>query len=135
MRFRHKALAALLASAAGALGAHRLYLGQRYWWLPLAITAACAPLLIGVKNWYQTPAFFVLMVPVIAGFIHALVLALMPDDVFDARYNAGAARRNDSGWAAVLVAAGTLFVGAIVTVTAIVLLFQTYFEHTLRVAD
>jgi hypothetical protein len=31
------------------------------------------------------------------------------------------------------VAAGTLFVGAIVTVTAIVLLFQTYFEHTLRV--
>lgn len=132
MRFRHKAFAALLAFAAGSLGAHRIYLGQRLWWLPLAVTAVSAPLLIGVKNWYQSPAFFVLMVPVIAGFIEALVLALTPDDAFDARFNAGCPRRNHSGWDAVLVAAGTLFVGAVVTLTAIVLLFQTYFEHSLR---
>ena len=86
------------------------------------------PLLIGVRNWYQTPAFFVLMVPVIAGFIEALVLALMPDEQFDARYNAGGERRNDSGWDAVLVAIVTLMVGSTVTITAIVLLFQTIFE-------
>jgi TM2 domain-containing membrane protein YozV len=131
MAFRHKAFAALLAAVAGALGANRLYLGQRYWWLPLAVTALTAPLLIGVRNWYQTPAFFVLMVPVIAGFIQALVIALKPDDQFDARFNAGSSRRNRSGWDAVLVAAVTLFVGSIVTVAAIALLFQTYFEVSL----
>ena len=48
--------------------------------------------MIGVRNWYQTPPFFVLMVPVVAGFIQALVIALMPDDRFDARFNASAAR-------------------------------------------
>ena len=37
-KFRHKALAALLASLTGALGLNRLYLGQKLWWLPLAVT-------------------------------------------------------------------------------------------------
>jgi TM2 domain-containing membrane protein YozV len=129
--FRHKALSALLAFLFGGLGLERLYLGQRFWWLPLAVTAGMAPLLIGVRNWYQTPAFFILMVPIIAGFIHALVLALMPDEKFDARFNTSAGRRNGSGWDAVLVAIFTLLVGATVLMTTITLLFQTYFEHTL----
>ena len=131
MKFRHKALAALLASIGGALGLNRLYLGQRGWWIPLAITVLTLPLLIGVKNWYQTPAFFILMVPVVAGFIQALFIALMPDSMFDARFNAGVERRNRSGWDAVLVAAGTLMVGAIVLMASIALLFQTYFELAL----
>ncbi len=87
-KFRHKALAALLATLTGALGLNRLYLGQKLWWLPLGVTAATLPLLIGVRNWYQSPAFFVLMIPVTAGFIQALVIALMPDERFDARFNA-----------------------------------------------
>lgn len=128
--FRRKWLAALLAFLFGALGAHRIYLVRPRWWLPLAVTALMLPLLMGVHNWYQTPAFFVLMVPVVAGFIEALVLALMPDEKFDACFNAAADRRNASGWDAVLVAIATLMVGATVTITAIVLLFQTIFEAT-----
>lgn len=131
VNFRHKALAALLAAAAGALGAHRIYLGQRLWWLPLAVSLTMFPLLIGVRNWYQSPAFFVLMVPVIAGFIEALVIALTPDERFDARFNAHAERRNRSGWDAVLVAIAALLVGATILMTTIALLFQTYFEHAL----
>jgi TM2 domain-containing membrane protein YozV len=127
--FRRKSLAALLAFVLGAFGAHRLYLGQPRWWLPLAATALMLPLLIGVRNWYQTPAFFIVMVPVIAGFIEALVLALMPDEKFDRRFNADSGRRNNSGWDAVLVAIATLAVGAIVLMTSIVLLFQTIFEQ------
>jgi len=88
------------------------------------------PLIVGVRNWYQTPAFFVLMLPVVAGFIEALVIALMPDEKFDARFNAAADRRNDSGWDAVLVAIATLMVGATILITVIVLLFQTIFEGT-----
>lgn len=132
MTFRRKSLAALLAFLLGAVGAHRIYLGRPRWWLPLAVTALTLPLLIGVRNWYQTPAFFVLMVPVVAGFIEALAIALMPDEKFDRRYNATGGARNDSGWDAVLVAIATLMVGATVLMTAIALLFQTIFESTLR---
>lgn len=132
MTFRRKSLAALLAFLLGALGAHRIYLGRPRWWLPLAVTALALPLLIGVRNWYQTPAFFVLMVPVAAGFIEALVIALTPDEKFDARFNAASGRCNASGWDAVLVAIATLMVGATVLTTAIVLFFQTLFEGTVR---
>lgn len=132
MTFRRKSIAAGLAFLLGAIGAHRAYLGRPRWWLPLAVTALTVPLLVGVRNWYQTPAFFVLMVPVVAGFIEALVLALMADEKFDARYNAATERRNHSGWDAVLVAIATLMVGATVLMTTIVLLFQTIFEGTVR---
>jgi hypothetical protein len=60
------------------------------------------------------------------------VLALMPDEKFDARFNTTTERRNHSGWDAVLVAIATLMVGATVLMTAIVLLFQTIFEGTAR---
>ena len=122
-----------MASLTGALGLHRLYLGQRWWWLPLGVTLIALPLIIGVDSWYQSPAFFVLMVPVIAGYIQALFIALMPDERFDARFNAGQAHHNSSGWDAVLVAVATLFVGAVVLMTTIALLTQTYFEHALKV--
>jgi len=126
--FRRKSLAALLAFLLGAVGAHRIYLGRPRWWLPLAVTALTLPLLFGVRNWYQSPAFFLLMVPVLAGFIEALVLALMPDGKFDARYNAGVDRRNASGWDAVLVAIATLMIGATALMTVLALLLQTIFE-------
>ena len=130
--FRHKALAALLAAVTGALGVHRLYLGLPFWWLPLLITLGAVPLIVGVDHWYQTAPFFVLMVPVIAGFLHALVIALMPDDRFDARFNSTHQRRNQSGWDAVLVAVATLLVGAAVLMTTIALATQTYFEQALK---
>lgn len=101
--------------------------------MPLAVSLTMLPQLAGVRNWYQSPAFFVLMIPVIAGFIEALVIALTPDERFDARFNAHVERRNRSGWDAVLIAIATLMVGATVLLTTIALLFQTYFEHTLGV--
>ena len=128
-RFRHKALAALLAAGAGALGADRIYLGQPLWWLPLGITFGAVPLLIGVTNWHQTPAFFVAVAPVIAGFVRALVIALTPDTKFDARFNAGIDRRNHSGWGAVLIAIAALAVGTIVLLTTIALLFYAIYDR------
>jgi hypothetical protein len=132
MRFRDKTLAGLLAFLAGGIGAHRLYLGQRLWWLAPAVSLPMLPRLIAVKDWHQSPAFFVAMIPVVAGFIEALVILLMPDERFDARFNPGDGRKNASGWAAVLTAVATLAIGAIVLTTTIVLAVQTFFEHTAR---
>jgi hypothetical protein len=131
-RFRHKALAALLAALGGAFGLNRIYLGQGLWWLPLGVTLVALPLLLGVRNWYQTPAFFVAMIPVVAGFLQALALALMQDEKFDARFNRATDRRNRSGWDAVLVAVASLAAGAIVLMATIALLFQTYYESVLQ---
>lgn len=131
MLFRNKTLAALLAFVGGGIGAPWLYLRQRGWWLPLAITAVSLPLLAGVKNWYQTPAFFVAMTPAIAGFLYALVIALMPDPAFDARFNPGLEQRNHSGWPVVLVAIAALLIGATITLSVIVLAIQTAVELSL----
>lgn len=123
--FRHKALTALLASAAGAVGAHGLYLGRKLWWIPLVVTAGLLPLLIGTSNWYQSIPFFLLMGPVFAGFIEGLILALMSDPKFDARFNARTEKRNRSGWGAVLVAVATVFIGGTALMTVLALLNQT----------
>ncbi|HUN93209.1 MAG TPA: hypothetical protein VMU33_14250 [Burkholderiaceae bacterium] len=126
--FRHKALAALLAFVGGGLGWHRLYLGLPGWWVPPLAVAACVPWLRGDPAWFQSPAFFVAMVPVVIGFVEAIVIALTPDDRFDARFNAASPRRNRSRWDAVLVAIATMIVGSIITLTVIVLVVQTLVE-------
>jgi len=129
MAFRRKSIAALLASLLGALGVHRVYLGQGQWWLPLLVTVATMPWLIGNPDWHRSAAFFILILPMAYGFVEALVLALMPDEKFDARFNARTAQRNDSGWDAVLVAIGTLLIGTIVVLSAVAIFFQTLFER------
>ena len=127
-KFRNKALAALLAAAGGGLGLHRFYLGLRAAWLPPLLLAAGAGLALRSDPWYQSPGFFVAALPVVVGFVEAIVLALTGDERFDARYNPGAERHNRSGWGAVLVAVGTMIVGSIIALTAIVLLVQTIVE-------
>jgi len=132
MKFRHKALAALLSFLFGAIGLHGLYLGLRFWWWPLTVTAPGLLWMFRTAFWYQSPAFFLVMIPVSAGFIHALVLALMPDTRFDARFNAGTTRTNHTGWDAVLVAIATLTAGSIVLITVLALFFQTFFEGSVH---
>ena len=59
--FRVKAVAGLLALLAGAIGAHRLYLGSRFWWIyPVVmcgIGLSCAfPLFLWVREGVLNPA-------------------------------------------------------------------------------
>jgi hypothetical protein len=130
--FRHKALAAALAAALGVVGAGRIYLGQRFWWLPALVTALALSGLVGQTRWYERPALFVLVAVAVTGFLQALFVALMPDEKFDARFNRGNPRRNTSGWGAVLVAAATLLVGAGVLMFSLALLFQLLLDGSAR---
>jgi hypothetical protein len=60
-----------------------------------------------------------LYIPILAGFIEAIVLCLMNDARFDARYNPGLVRASPSGWGPVLVAIFTLLIGTVLLMIGI----------------
>ena len=93
-RFKNKTLATLLASLGGSFGLHRFYLEG-----PSRL-----------RPWLY-PAFCFTLIPAYAGFIEAIVFGLTPDEKWDARWNEASARKNDSGWAVVIVVALTLLIG------------------------
>jgi len=108
---RSKTLAAWLAFLFGVVGAQGWYLGRRKSWCVTAFTVACLVLAQFYRSWWDNPAFLLLIVPMLAGFIEALVLALKPDAWFDARYNPGSSHITQTGWGAVIVAGLTTLLG------------------------
>lgn len=127
--FRYKALAGLIAAVLGCTGAQLWYLGIPRAWVVLAFSLLTAGTALRADPWYFSPAFFLFLIPVVGGFVHGLVLCLMSDEKFDARYNAGHARRSRTGWLAVLIAIFTLAIGTSVLVTGLALFFQAIFER------
>lgn len=126
--FRHKTVAGLLAAVLGWAGAHWWYLGRRHGWIVLLFSLIMIGTALRSEAWYFHPAFFLFLVPAVAGFIEAIVLCLTPDAKFDAKYNPGQARQTRTGWGPVLVAGITLAVGTAILMLGIVLLFQSLFE-------
>jgi TM2 domain-containing membrane protein YozV len=128
---KSKAAAAGLAALLGAVGAHRLYLGARGWWWYAVVAVPCAVWSLQFAKWYQQPAFFIGMVPVIAGLLEAIIISLTPDERWDARHNAHSAQRSHNRWPPVLIAVSSLLIGASLLMLTLVLMFQTYFESQL----
>ena len=112
-KFRSKVTVGLLAALLGWAGAHWWYLGRRHAWLVTAYAALMVFFSSRATIWWENPAFFLLYIPAIDGLIEAVVLCLMSDARFDARYNPGLVRQTPSGWGPVLVASFTLLVGAV----------------------
>jgi hypothetical protein len=118
-KFISKVKVGLLAALFGCVGAHWWYLGRPRAWLittvglVLMVASALAPV------WWENPAFFLLFIPILAGFIEAIVLCLMSDVRFDARYNPGLARTSPSGCGPVLVAIFTLLIGTVLLMVGI----------------
>lgn len=111
--FRSKAVAAWLACLFGWLGGHAWYLGRRVAWAYTLFSVGMIMLAQLYPVWWENPPFLLLVIPITAGFIEALVYALMPDEKFDARFNAAAGRTNQSGWSTVLAAIFATLFGAI----------------------
>lgn len=103
-RFRNKTQAALLALFFGALGAHGHYLGRRLWWLPLAYTLLMAAGVMVADTWWDSVFLHLLIIPVTAGILEAVILALRDPARFDAVYNPQGAGINSHGWPSVLTA-------------------------------
>lgn len=112
---KSKTLAALLAFLFGGLGLHRLYLrGARDPWLwahlaslPLAwVIARGAP---DADGFYKV---LPIMVSGLVGFLEALVLGLMSDEKWDARFNPASGQQSDSRWPLAIVLVASMMLGA-----------------------
>ncbi|MBB1596256.1 TM2 domain-containing protein [Achromobacter sp. UMC46] len=119
-RPRGKLAVGLLACLFGWLGAHWWYLGRRHAWLVTTLSLACLFCAFRFYPvWYDNPAFFLVFVPMIDGFIESAVFSLMPDEKFDRLYNDGLGRPTSTGWGPVLVAILACLVGSVVSMFAI----------------
>ncbi|AEE68553.1 inner membrane protein [Bordetella pertussis] len=118
-RPRSKIALGLLACALGWIGAHWWYLGRRRAWMVTLAAILCLAATQWFPVWYDNPAFFLLFIPMIDGFIEGVVFSLMPDEKFDRLYNPGLGQVSRTGWGPVLVAISGVLVGAIASMFAV----------------
>ena len=126
-RAASKLIAAMLALCLGTVGAHAWYLGRRHAWLITLYALVCAAIAAVQPSWWDNPAFFLLFVPAIDGFIEAAVFSLMADTAFDRRHNAGRAT-NRTGWPHVLVALVTVLVGGVASMFMVAMVVVHVYE-------
>lgn len=112
-KFRHKVTVGLLAALLGVFGAHWWYLRRPYAWLVTTYSMVLLVISAFADVWWENPAFFLLYIPILNGFIEAIIWCLMSDARFDARFNPGLKRERPSGWGAILVASFTLLIGTV----------------------
>jgi len=126
-RFKNKTLATLLAVLGGLFGLHRFYLnGNNSWraWLYPTLTVLG---MLAAPIWI--PALAMTFGVLFTSLIEGLTFAVTPDELWDARWNAGHERRNDSGWTVVITAVLTLGLGATLLMAVLAFSFQSWFER------
>lgn len=116
---RNKVIVAWLASLLGLFSVHWWYLGRRHAWLMTTFAAVMLLLAQFYPVWWDNPPFLLLLLPVSAGIIEALVFALTPDEKFDERYNPYSGIQTKTGWDAVIAAIVTTFLGGTVIIFGI----------------
>ncbi len=129
--FRSRLVAGLLALFVGFAGAHRAYLGARWWPLYPLIAMPAIGLALRAEPWYRHPGFFVASLVVVVAMLEAIVFSLAPDERWDARYNAGAARRSQGGWSNVFVAIAALLLGTVLLLSVLAIALETWFRPPL----
>ena len=123
----NKTAASLLALLLGGVGAHRFYLRGGVDKLgllhlcSLPLTGLVAGLAPDADVFYK---LLPLLLSYIVGFLEALVIGLMPDEKFDARYNGGSGRASESKWPLALILVATMLVGCTVLIATISRLFD-----------
>jgi hypothetical protein len=124
---KNKTFATLLALLLGGLGAHRFYLKSATDRLGLLHLCSVPVMGLVYSLGRGTNPFWVLLpllVSCCVGFIEALVIGLMPDEKWDAKYNAGSGTQSHSGWMVVVLLVATLLVGATVVIATISRMFD-----------
>ena len=124
---KNKTVATALAFLFGGLGFHRFYLKGSVDRLGL-LHVCCLPVAGLVYGAGRGPNPFWVLLPIlvscIAGWIEALVLGLMPDEKWDARYNPASGRSSRSNWPVVLIVVLSTLVGATALIGTISRMFD-----------
>jgi hypothetical protein len=124
---KNKTLATLLAFVLGGVGAHRYYLrgaNDRWGWLHTASVPAVGLVVAAAPQANIYFQLLPLILSMLTGFLEALVLGLMPDEKWDATFNAGSGRQSESRWPLALLLVATLMVGASSLIATISRLFD-----------
>lgn len=124
---KNKTAATFLAAILGGIGAHRFYL--RGGVDKLALLHLCSVALAGMVFGLapQADSFFKLLpilLSYIVGFVEALVIGLLSDEKFDARYNAGSGRQSDSHWPLAVLLVTTMLIGTTTMIATLSRLFD-----------
>jgi TM2 domain-containing membrane protein YozV len=124
---KNKTFATLLAAVFGGIGLHRFYLrgfGDKWGWLhaaALPVSGLVALAASGADPYFK---LLPLLVSILIACIEALVLGLMPDDKWDAAFNAHSGQHSDSRWPLAVVLVATLMFGAFGLIAATARLFD-----------
>ncbi len=127
VRHKNKTLAALLAFLLGAIGLHRFYLkgtGDRWGWLHLASLPATAALLLALPGQPLLVTASPLILSALVASIETFVIGLMPDEKWDATWNAGSGEQSDSHWPVAALMVANLFYGATLLLSVIARAFD-----------
>ena len=129
---RSKALAGALGLALGWAGAHRLYLGWRFWWIypVVAMPTMGLALAAGGDAWFRHPGFLIASLVVVVGMLEAILICLTPDADWDARHNPDSGIQSDNRWSVVLIAIAALMLGTILLMAVLAIGLEGYFEAT-----
>lgn len=124
---RSKVVAALLAALLGGVCAHWWYIGRPKAWLATAASGALIVLSRFYPVWWDNTPFLLLIIPLTAGYIDALVICLRTDEQFDARYNPHSGRQTKTRLTPILIAlAVTLFGFGIVVLFISLIVMHVY---------
>lgn len=124
---KNKTFAALLATTTGGIGLHRFYLrglADKWGWLHAVSLLGCAAVF---ALWPKADPYFLLLpliLSILVGALEALVLGLMPDEKWDAVFNADSGKHSNSRWPLAIVLVATLMFGAFSLIAAIARLFD-----------
>ncbi len=112
---KNKTFAALLSFLTGMVGIHRFYLrglGDRWGWLHAASLPATAAIMATDPSRPLLLNAVPLVLSMLAASIETFVIGLMPDEKWDATYNAESGVQSDTRWFVAVLMVANLFYGA-----------------------
>jgi len=112
---KNKTIATLIALLLGMLGAHRFYLNgiaDRWGWLHAASLPATAAIMATDPSRPLLINAVPLVLSMLAASIETFVIGLMPDEKWDATYNAESGVQSDTRWFVAVLMVANLFYGA-----------------------
>lgn len=129
-KHKNKALTSFLASTLGSVGAHRFYLagiGDKWGWLHLT----SLPLSLILSQHFFNLPLLVTMSPLVLSFLasilEALVLGLIADEKWDAKYNPDSGQQSDTSWPLALSLVLTVGIGAMALIAVLARSFDLFY--------